>query len=113
MNHQEEHGFGLWAVELRETGAVIGAAGLGHLEDGPEVEVGYRFLKRHWGNGYATEAARVSIDFGLDELGLNEIVAVTLSTNLASRRVMEKCGLAFVGVVDVYGNPHVKYAIDR
>jgi RimJ/RimL family protein N-acetyltransferase len=113
MAHQATHGFGLWAVELRETGEVIGVAGLGHLEDGPEVEVGYRFLKTQWGNGYATEAARVSIDFGLDELGLNEIVAVTLSTNLASRRVMEKCGLAFVGVVDVYGNPHVKYAIDR
>jgi len=113
MAHQATHGFGLWAVELRETGEVIGAAGLGHLEDGPEVEVGYRFIKRHWGNGYATEAARASIEFGLDELGLNEIVAVTLSTNLASRRVMEKCGLAFVGVVDVYGHSHVKYAIDR
>jgi ribosomal-protein-alanine N-acetyltransferase len=111
--HQATHGFGLWVVEFRGGGEVIGVTGLGHLADGPEVEVGYRFLRKHWDNGYATEAARASIEFGLDELGLKEIVAVTLSTNLASRRVMEKCGMAFVGIVDVYGHEHVKYATNR
>ena len=111
MRHQEEHGFGLWAVELLATRDVIGAAGLNHLADGPEIEVGYRFLRTQWGNGYATEAARASIRFGLDELGLEEIVAVTLPTNEASRRVMEKCGLALVGVVPVYGHEQVNYTI--
>ena len=113
MREQETHGFGLWAVELRAKREMIGVAGLTHLADGPEIEVGYRFLTRHWGNGYATEAARASIEFGLDELALNEIVAVTLSTNLASQNVMEKCGMTFVGVMHVYGHEQVKYAIAR
>jgi RimJ/RimL family protein N-acetyltransferase len=113
MAHQATHGFGLWAVELRETDEVIGVTGLGHLADGPEIEVGYRFLREHWGNGYATEAARASIEFGLDELGLEQLAAVTLPTNNASRRVMERCGMVFVGVMDVYGREHVKYTIAR
>ena len=113
MRHQEEHGFGLWAVELRAKHEVIGVTGLQHLADGEEIEVGYRFLHEHWGNGYATEAARASIAFGLGELRMERIVAVTLPTNRASRRVMEKCGMTFVGVMDVYDHAHVKYAIAR
>lgn len=107
----ERHGFSLWAVELRQAGEMIGVTGLRHLADGPEIEVGYRFLERCWGNGYATEAARAAIAFGLDELRLERIVAVTLPGNRASRRVLEKCGLNFVGVMHVYGYAHVKYAI--
>jgi RimJ/RimL family protein N-acetyltransferase len=113
MAHHASHGFGLWPVELRATHEVIGATGLNHLGDGPEIEVGYRFLRKHWGNGYATEAARASIEFGLEELGLEQIAAVTLPTNIASRHVMEKCGMVFVGVMDVYGHEQVKYTIDR
>jgi ribosomal-protein-alanine N-acetyltransferase len=113
VTHHDQHGFGLWAVELRASGQVIGAAGLTHLDDSEEIEVGYRFLKEHWGKGYATESASAAITFGFDELGLERIVAVTLPTNRASRRVMEKCGLHFVGVMHVYGHDQVKYAIER
>ena len=88
-------------VELRSTGEVIGITGLTHLEDGPEIEVGYRFLRRCWGYGYATEAAKASLAFGLGELGLERIVAVTRPDNRASRRVLEKCGLRFVGTTHV------------
>ncbi len=111
--HRERHGFGLCAVELRSGRETIGVAGLTHLDESPEIEVGYRFLKKHWGHGYATEAARASIAYGFEELGLDRIVAVTLPTNRASRRVMEKCGLSFVGVMQVYGRAQVKYAIAR
>ena len=109
--HFDEHGFGMCAVEL--AGETIGAAGLQHLEGGPEVEVGYRFLEEHWGHGYATESARASIDFGLDELDLERIVAVALESNAASRRVLEKCGLREIGLTYVYGLEHVKYEIHR
>jgi RimJ/RimL family protein N-acetyltransferase len=111
--HQERHGFSLWPVELKQTAEVLGVAGLVHLQDGPEIEVGYRFIERHWGNGYATEAAQAALAFGFDELRLDRIVAVTLPDNHASRRVLEKCGLTFVGPTFVYGHPHVKYAIKR
>jgi RimJ/RimL family protein N-acetyltransferase len=111
--HQERHGYSLWAVELKASVQMIGVAGLVHLQDGPEVEVGYRLREPHWGNGYATEAARAAIAFGFDELRLERIVAVTLPDNRASRRVLEKCGLTYVGPEFVYGHPHVKYAITR
>jgi RimJ/RimL family protein N-acetyltransferase len=107
---QERHGFSLWAVELKTAGTVIGATGLQHLGDGYDIEVGYRFLREHWGRGYATEAARAAIRFGFDELGLDRIVAVTLPT---TRRVMEKCGLTYVGIVRVYGQTQVMYALNR
>jgi RimJ/RimL family protein N-acetyltransferase len=109
--HHEEHGYGMWTVEL--TGEPIGAAGLQHLEGGPEVEVGYRFLKEHWGRGYATESALVSIAYGFEEVGLERIVAVALESNLASRRVLEKCGLEEIGLEHVYGLEHVKYEVRR
>jgi RimJ/RimL family protein N-acetyltransferase len=111
--NQERHGFSLWPVELSTSGEMIGLAGLQHLADGPEIEVGYRFLRDYWGNGYATEAAGAAIRYGFDELGLKRIVAVTMPTNRASCRVMEKCGLGFVGVVQVYGHAQVKYALNR
>jgi RimJ/RimL family protein N-acetyltransferase len=110
---QERYGFSLWAVELRATGEMIGVTGLQHLGEGPEIEVGYRFLREHRGRGYATEAAGAAIRFGFDELGLDRIVAVTLPTNRASRRVMEKCGLSFVGVSYVDGHAQVKCAVSR
>jgi [ribosomal protein S5]-alanine N-acetyltransferase len=113
MANQERYGFASWAVELRATGKVIGAAGLGHLADSDEIEVSYRLLKEHWGKGYATEAAGVAIAHGFDELGFDRIVAVTLPTNTASRRVLEKCGMSFVGITTHHGEPHVKYAIAR
>ena len=113
MREQETHGFGLWAVELRAKREMIGVAGLTHLADGPEIEVGYRFLREHWGKGFATEAAQASIEFGLGELRLERIVAVTLPTNRPSQNVMEKCGMTFVGVMHVYGHEQVKYAIAR
>jgi RimJ/RimL family protein N-acetyltransferase len=111
--HFAEHGFGMWAVDLAASGETVGAAGLQHLEGGPEVEVGYRFLRSHWGNGYATESARVSIAYGFDELDLDRIVAVALEANVASRRVLEKCGLHEIGMTHVYGLEHVKYEIRR
>jgi RimJ/RimL family protein N-acetyltransferase len=113
LSNQGRHGFSLWAVELKHDGTLIGATGLQHLAEEDEIEVGYRFLREHWGRGYATEAAAAAIRFGFDELGLDRIVAVTLPTNQGSRRVMEKCGLGFVGVVRVYGQTQVKYALNR
>lgn len=113
VTNQERHGFSLWPVELHTTGEVIGLTGLQHLADGPEIEVGYRFLRDHWGNGYATEAATAALRFGFDELELEQIVAVTMPTNEGSRRVLEKCGLAFVGEMQVYGATQVKYALSR
>ena len=96
--HFEKHGFGAWAVELRERPGFIGFAGLTRpafsAPCGPCVEIGWRFAFDHWGQGYATEAARVALRAGFLEVGLDEVVSFTTVNNLRSRRVMEKLGLS-------------------
>ena len=114
IRHEREHGFGLWAVELRETDELIGDCGLVYVEGkGPEVEVAYHFGKEWWGRGIATEAARASLAYGFRELHLNEIIAICFPEHIASRRVMEKAGMKFVGPARYYDLDLVKYVAAR
>lgn len=95
----EEFGFGLWAVEHAATGDFMGFTGLSvpkldaHFT--PAVEVGWRLGKEHWGNGYATEAARAALDFGFSDARLDEIVAFTVPANVRSISVMERLGMTY------------------
>jgi RimJ/RimL family protein N-acetyltransferase len=97
IGYWQEHGFGLWAVEEKESGEsrLIGRCGLVHLDNTPEIEVGYLFAKDYWGKGYATEAARAALDYGFTQLGLDWIVAITRPENVASQHVLEKIGMRF------------------
>lgn len=114
IRHEREHGFGLWAVELKDTGELIGDCGLFLVEgSGPEVEVAYHFGKAWWGRGIATEAASASLAFGLGEAGLREIIAICFPDHIASRRVMEKCGMRFAGPARYYDLDLVKYVKRR
>ncbi len=91
------HGFGLWALELRESGEFIGFAGLAvppfEAHFTPAVEVGWRLARRAWGSGYATEAGRAALAHGFERLGLEEIVSMTAIGNTRSRAVMERLGM--------------------
>jgi RimJ/RimL family protein N-acetyltransferase len=95
--HFEKHGFGLWAVEVRDGADFIGFTGLAHpsfaAPSGSTVEIGWRLAFEHWGRGYATEAAKHALAAGFEQLGLPEIVAFATVGNVRSRRVMEKIGL--------------------
>jgi RimJ/RimL family protein N-acetyltransferase len=90
-------GFGLWAMEVRETGQFIGFTGLSvpsfEAHFMPAVEIGWRLAKDAWGKGYATEAALASLAFGFGPAGLDEIVSFTATTNLPSQRVMQRIGM--------------------
>jgi RimJ/RimL family protein N-acetyltransferase len=90
-------GFGLFALELRATGELIGFAGLNVPEFLPEVmpavEIGWRLGRPFWGRGLATEAARAALRFGLFECGLERIVSVAQVGNDASERIMSKLGM--------------------
>lgn len=91
------HGFGLWAVELRRTGEFLGFTGLAtHTFDAhfnPSIEVGWRFARSAWGNGYASEAARAALEYGFTIAGLEEIVSMTTRSNERSRAVMRRLGM--------------------
>ena len=93
-----EDGLGFWSVFLRKEdgsqGDFIGWVLLVPLADeGPEVEIGYRFIQAAWGNGYASEAAAVIRDHAFQQTDLYEIVAVTHPENRASQSVLRKIGL--------------------
>lgn len=94
----ERDGYGFWAVEIRDTGALAGFVGISPVGEEmpfhPAVEIGWRLSREHWGAGIASEAARESARFGFEQLQLPEIVAFTAVVNLRSRRVMERLGMS-------------------
>ena len=99
IRHWDEHGFGLWALVPRlEAGAgCIGFVGLAIPSFLPAVlptvEVGWRLASAWWGRGLATEAARASVEFGFERLGLRSIVSIVDARNERSLRVAEKLGM--------------------
>ena len=92
-----EHGFGLWAVQRRDTGEFIGYTGLWVLPDdrplAGEVEIGWRLARSAWGQGFATEAARAALAYGFDVAGLTAVMSMTAQINVRSWRVMERLGM--------------------
>lgn len=92
-----ERGWGFWAVETKRKNEFIGFVGLHipapELPFSPCVEVGWRLAAKHWGEGFATEAARGAIRTGFERLGLAEIVSFTSAINLRSRAVMQRLGM--------------------
>ena len=93
----DQRGWGLWAVEVRDTGDFIGFTGLAvpvfDADFVPCTEIGWRLAPASWGRGYATEAAAAVLSFAFDELRLGAVLAFAYVGNHRSRRVMEKIGL--------------------
>ncbi|SCK45858.1 Protein N-acetyltransferase, RimJ/RimL family [Variovorax sp. HW608] len=100
----DERGWGLWAVQERESGAFVGFVGLSvprpDLPCSPCVEVGWRLARAHWGKGYAQEAARGALHVGFERLGLPELVSFTAVPNLRSEAVMQRLRMTADGVFE-------------
>lgn len=109
----ESVGYGRWACVLKDTDAVIGFCGLKYLAELDEVDVGFRFFPEYWGQGIATETCSACIDFGFETLKLDRILGLVLEENIASIRVLEKCGLSRNGEVSYDGDCALKYEITR
>lgn len=119
-----ERGWGVWAVELKETGRFVGFVGLNEVSTGlpfsPCVEILWRLAYGCWGRGYALEAARAVLDIAFGSLGLAEVVAFTASLNQRSRVLMRRLGMTEVGFFDHpalpdghYLREHVLFRIKR
>ncbi|MCC6744773.1 MAG: GNAT family N-acetyltransferase [Acidobacteria bacterium] len=91
----ERHGFGLYVTERREDGVPMGICGLIKRDWLDDVDIGFAFLPRFWGRGYAHEAAAAVMDYGRNVLGIGRIVAITSPDNATSARLLEKLGLRF------------------
>jgi RimJ/RimL family protein N-acetyltransferase len=92
----EKNDMGRLAVILKSTGEYLGWCGLKFLEEDNEVDIGYRLMQKHWGKGYATEAAEACIKEGFEYYKLSEIVATVVPENTGSVKVIEKIGLHFL-----------------
>jgi RimJ/RimL family protein N-acetyltransferase len=110
IDHQRRHGFSVWAVADRESGELIGVAGLVLVElIGPDVEVVYELVREHWGKGIATEVGSACLEVAFGELGLRQVVALSYPENQPSVRVMQKIGMTADGEFEAYGRRMVRY----
>ncbi|HXR59955.1 MAG TPA: GNAT family N-acetyltransferase, partial [Solirubrobacterales bacterium] len=110
--HWEDHGFGPWILIEKETRSFAGRAGLAwtSVEGAAAVELPWSIEPHLQGNGLATEAAAAAVEWA-GELGFEEVIALTLPTNLASRRVAEKAGFEQDGEVLHAGLPHLLWRL--
>ena len=104
---------GRWAVHVKpgadRQAGFIGWCGLKTRPERNEIDLGYRFLKKAWGKGYATEAAWATLQYGFGKLNLQRIVGRAMPQNKASRRVLEKCNMQYVGQEMVDDHPAITY----
>jgi RimJ/RimL family protein N-acetyltransferase len=113
-----DNGVGRWAVIEKETGEFVGWAGLKLVTE--EInnhinyyDLGYRLLQKHWGKGYATEAASVSLHYAFNQLKAKKVFAMADIRNLASKNVLLKVGLAIVETFNHQGQEYYWFEIDK
>ena len=109
LSDYKKYGYGRFAVELKETGEVIGFCGIKYLPEIDLPEVGFRYLKTYWGKGIGTEAARVCVDFARQDLKIKKLVALIIPENIASIRVAEKLGMLRGPLIHIYGVDALQY----
>ena len=113
-----ENGIGRLAIIEKESGQFVGWGAFKLITESINGhqnfhDLGYRFIKRHWGKGYATEAAKAAIVYGFSILKLPVIYAIADIGHRASRNVLEKCGFVNEGTFEYDGIPHVWYTLKR
>lgn len=114
IQHAELHGFGIWAVEEKSSGKLLGHAGLEYIPNAEDVEIAYTLARSAWGQGYATEAARASLQYGFEALNLSAIYGLSFPANVASQRVMQKLGMTLEGVTYRFYNSELTcYKLSR
>ncbi|MES1215855.1 MAG: GNAT family N-acetyltransferase [Bacteroidota bacterium] len=107
------YNYGRWAVHLKHNLEFIGWCGLKYRPERNETDLGYRFKKESWGNGYATEAAKECIRYGFEKLNLETIVGRAIPGNTGSIHVLEKCGMVYKGIEEIEGYPHKTFSIQN
>lgn len=100
--YRKHPGFGVFAVVLNDTNEFIGWGALKYLDTSDKIEVGYRLMKKFWGNGYATEITFALLKHAFENLKLNEVYGVTQPDNYASQKVLKKAGLKYFETAKYY-----------
>jgi RimJ/RimL family protein N-acetyltransferase len=113
IGHWELRGFGLWAVEERASGRLLGRIGCHEPEGWPAFELGYALARDAWGQGFAREGAAAALDFARRVLRRQEIISLIRPANRASIRVAEHFGARRTGSVEFFGAPTEFYTYPR
>ncbi|SMO62242.1 GNAT family N-acetyltransferase [Solitalea koreensis] len=111
--HYRKYGFGRWNVELKSTSEYLGWCGLKYIPRLKEVDLGYRFMYKHWGKGYATESSIACLNYGFCQLGFEKIVGRAMKVNSASINVLKKVGMCFEKSWVENGNIIEQYSISN
>lgn len=108
----QQYKMGRFSVLLKD-GTYLGWCGLKYFPENGEVDLGYRFHRRHWGKGYATESSRACLEYGFETLKLKAIIARAMPENIASIKVMQNLGMTFKGMDNDpnYAQGFVRYEI--
>jgi RimJ/RimL family protein N-acetyltransferase len=102
----DRHGLGVWRVEARATGEVVGMCGLLRRDTLPDPDLGFAFVERARGQGFATEAGRATLDWAAKEKAIDQVLAITALHNAASGAVLEKLGFRAQHVETLPGADH-------
>jgi RimJ/RimL family protein N-acetyltransferase len=115
LEHWQRYGFGVWTFRDLVDGEFVGYCGLRReiFQGREEVELLYALLPAYWGRGLAGEMAAAVLAIGFERLGLDDVIAYTLTTNRASRRVIERAGFSYERDIVHVGLPHVLYRLNR
>jgi ribosomal-protein-alanine N-acetyltransferase len=108
--HWEKYGYGNWGILPEGEKEIVGWVGLQFLPELNETEVGFILDRPFWGKGYATAAARASLDFGFEHFKPDHLIALVHPDNLASRRVIEKCCMIYVETLSLWGMELMRYS---
>jgi ribosomal-protein-alanine N-acetyltransferase len=113
MNGFRRRGYGRWALERRDTGALVGYCGLSSGNPEVGIELAYLLAREEWGRGLALEAGRASLRYGFGTLGVDSVAGITLRGNSRSGAVLERLGMRFVRNAHYYDFACVHYAVPR
>ena len=113
LGHWALRGYGMWALEEKATGTLVGRAGFLNPEGWPGFELGWTLGRPYWGRGFATEAARRALAFAFEELGRDRVMSLIRPANMPSMRVAERLGETRTGEIELLGGPCFVYEARR
>jgi len=113
MGHWQLGGAGMWALELKESGAFLGVTGFAGPAGWPGFELAWKLARRWWGHGYATEGARAALDYAFTVWKKDRVISLVNPENRASIRVAERLGESLQGRHEMGGREYLVYGIAR
>jgi len=113
LGHWQLRGYGLWAVEHRQSGNLVGRIGFINPEGWPGFELAWTLARPYWGNGYATEGARAALTYGFEELNRTDIISLINPANGPSIRLAERIGESLQDSIEFRGKQVLVYGISR